>query len=464
MATFGELGSSTSFVTRGGDSKVGTYFVLSEDGTVQKLTAYLDKAVSNFWVVGGIYQYIPGSAFLGGTGSINVTSSDNTWYDLNLITELNLSAGSYVLALNSDNAFSYAKFDDNNRSATDPNTFPTWETGWINGSDDFTIDDRYSIYATYTPSGEPVNYIRTESDVLNIIDTFNKILDTKQSLTDIILCLDANNNVIFLTKTDFININDTFINLLERLLQISDYEFIRDDKDSSFIKINSELVDIKDRLVKQVDAILSESDVSNYYESNSSNIIIVKSENYNILESFLSEITKLQSIVDILNISEENTLTIELAKDDLINLTEQFSKISTYNIIFNDSIFIRELIQKGVTISVDEFCFLSDIVAKIINSVITKNDTHNLNDSTTKTVSINKKEIINHLDEISKSFEVSYSDNGALSDEINSIKSLVLSLSDELSLNDVINFIKSELFSLLILKLKNPTFTLRRYN
>lgn len=151
--SFGIFESGASSISTSADAKHGTWFVLPEAGEVTKISAETDP--NNMQHMAGIYRYAPGSEFIAGTGS--QAGNGIAWRDYNLTTPTALQAGSYVLCIFCDNVgttnlsmrYMLSGATDTNRSDTEANAWPSWETSWTNGADAFTLDRFFCINATY---------------------------------------------------------------------------------------------------------------------------------------------------------------------------------------------------------------------------------------------------------------------------------------------------------------------------
>jgi hypothetical protein len=166
MATFGNTNIEATAAGLTQDFTRCTRFTLTENGDVTKITIYGKRAAANQHVTAGIYSVdtadTPDSAgaLLGVTEEVALPESD-AWYDLNFSPSIALSAGDYWLAFGVDtNAGGAPTFYRSNGAAdkhgifadTYSDGFATTGGAWIN----YTTFDQYlySIYATYTPSGE----------------------------------------------------------------------------------------------------------------------------------------------------------------------------------------------------------------------------------------------------------------------------------------------------------------------
>lgn len=156
MATFGTTVSGVGeFQTLPG-SKYGTYYTLSEPGSLTAINAWLRGVGGTRQANTAIYTYTDTDCeLLTLTGSLAISAAaTRSIYTFTLGTPLGLPAGSYILAVKSSglSAVAVGLIGGTNQSDYDDDLgeLGLWETPWTGGSGAFTIDSGACIYGTYT--------------------------------------------------------------------------------------------------------------------------------------------------------------------------------------------------------------------------------------------------------------------------------------------------------------------------
>jgi hypothetical protein len=149
MATFGytTIGSSSVAIE---NTYAYTNFVLPEDGTVTKITAYIVNPTVNRLATAGVYS---GTSLVAGGESdeITMTADVTGWFDLPFSTPLELTAGTYGLLFTCQGGSGVATIAldvGSNASRREALTY----AGAPATVAATNATDNYSIYATYTPA------------------------------------------------------------------------------------------------------------------------------------------------------------------------------------------------------------------------------------------------------------------------------------------------------------------------
>jgi hypothetical protein len=187
FGNFSTTYTDPTYVSMADDTNYGTWFVMPTAGSVTKITVWMLGDLG--WAQCAIYDYAPGSALRGVTGSVLVDSYPNYQYkfvDFLFPGSLGLPAGSYVLCANcsvSDNI--WIRYTSGlNRSAYVSDNFPITLTSWTGGAGDFTEDYLYAYKAEYevvggeTPSNMKINIgdsWKTVKPYINIGDSWKSV-------------------------------------------------------------------------------------------------------------------------------------------------------------------------------------------------------------------------------------------------------------------------------------------------
>lgn len=160
MATFGETGTGTTESQAGGDLVRGSKFTLSERGQISSITAYI--RVANAGTVNvkfGIYTDVAGTptTLKGTTSAVSFTNTSKSWVTASFTAPLDLLAGTYWIMFNNDagtgtGGLWYGSDTLLSGETLDNETYPAFATTY---TVDATVNNRVSIYSTYTP-GAPV--------------------------------------------------------------------------------------------------------------------------------------------------------------------------------------------------------------------------------------------------------------------------------------------------------------------
>lgn len=131
---------------------LGSVFSCSSTGDGSKISAYIGGQ-SGKSIKAAIYIHSSSGLLENSdTGGEKDTSQGKFWYDFNLSPNVSLSAVDYVLVVWGNEQYVDVKYDSGstNQGHDDAQTYNSFPD-----SASFTHDDnKYSIYATYTPSGE----------------------------------------------------------------------------------------------------------------------------------------------------------------------------------------------------------------------------------------------------------------------------------------------------------------------
>jgi subtilisin family serine protease len=159
--TFGKTSVGANSDRFAPDRKRVNRYALTADGTVTKLSIYLQPtSTSGQQVIQGVIYADSGgtpSSLLGATNPLTFTSTNTAgWYDLTFPTPPNLAAGNYWLGVLTGNSSGVAGFRyDSVASSRDYNS-NTFTSGPSNPFGPITTDsEQTSLYATYTPAPPP---------------------------------------------------------------------------------------------------------------------------------------------------------------------------------------------------------------------------------------------------------------------------------------------------------------------
>lgn len=256
--------------SRQANNKTATYFVLPVSGEVTKMNTvgYRTFGSPNAPICMAIYEYTPGSAFLGSTTVTEITSTTSTIYTTHFNTPLALSPGSYAFVVKPGSwcvlrGTTGGAVVDRTASDTDVD-FQTWKTSWTNGSNSFTSDILFTIYANYneitTMDGPSFHLGKNINENINYTESMSKI--TTHIINEILGELD---NIIFDISTGEIklNISDSFritdnitkTAIYERVL--SDYINYQDTYGKEFKLSQQDLLGISEIISKAVKKYIS---------------------------------------------------------------------------------------------------------------------------------------------------------------------------------------------------------------
>lgn len=156
MATFGQTAQGANEPQAGGDLVRGTKFTLSERGQATSMSMY--AKVVNAGTVNikfGIYADNAGSpgTFKGTTNATFFTNTAQALITASFSSPLDLTAGDYWLMWNNDagtgtGGLYYTSETEASREVVDNETYPSFNATY---SVDATLNNRVSIYVTYTP-------------------------------------------------------------------------------------------------------------------------------------------------------------------------------------------------------------------------------------------------------------------------------------------------------------------------
>lgn len=160
MATFGQVTQGSVESQSGGNLARGTKYTHSERGQVSSMSMYAKVfAAGTVNIIFGIYADNAGSpgVFKGATAATSFTNTSQALITANFASHLDLIAGDYWLMWNNDagtgtGGLQYTSETEASREVVDNETYPAFNTTY---SVDSTLNNRITIYATYTP-GAPV--------------------------------------------------------------------------------------------------------------------------------------------------------------------------------------------------------------------------------------------------------------------------------------------------------------------
>jgi len=105
-----------------------TWFVLSEDGVIGSIFAYCESFLGTEART-AIYEYSPGSQIKVQSESVTLNAT-GSWHKFPLTNPVFLSAGSYAIAIESQDSITVYAGSARDRSASASNTCPTFVSGW----------------------------------------------------------------------------------------------------------------------------------------------------------------------------------------------------------------------------------------------------------------------------------------------------------------------------------------------